>query len=278
MTDRMIRARVNRGHWRQLEQDVFALSCFPSTWDQRCLAATLSHEACAVSHTTSGVLLGLDGCTRGRIHVTVPPVASHRSSLAVVHRSRHHRFRQNGPLRITTFAQTIVQLAGTVGENRLRSAVHSGVHADPARLDALHVRVNELRDRRMPGLEKLVAILDELDGNPATASELERLLFATMAQVPALPPITRQVHMPWNPDRTVIVDGVVEAWGLIVEADGRNWHARVQDFELDRWRDAEAAAHGYHVMRFTWNRLTRYPAGVVDQLTRFGSKFVHSAA
>jgi very-short-patch-repair endonuclease len=51
------------------------------------------------------------------------------------------------------------------------------------------------------------------------------------------------------------VDGLVPAWGLILEADGRTWHARVRDFETDRWRDNQAAAHGLRVQRFTYAHL-----------------------
>ena len=40
-------------------------------------------------------------------------------------------------------------------------------------------------------------------------------------------------------------------WNLVIEADGRNWHARVEDFEEDRRRDNELATRGIQVLRFT---------------------------
>ena len=42
---------------------------------------------------------------------------------------------------------------------------------------------------------------------------------------------------------------------LIIEADGRRWHARFADFDRDKWRDNQATAHGYRVLHFTWVHL-----------------------
>ena len=50
------------------------------------------------------------------------------------------------------------------------------------------------------------------------------------------------------------------AWALVIEADGRAWHTRVEDFERDRRRDAEAAAAGYLTLRFTHHQLTHEQA------------------
>jgi len=38
----------------------------------------------------------------------------------------------------------------------------------------------------------------------------------------------------------------------------RAWHTREEDFERDRWRDNLANVHGYDVLRFTFNELTRH--------------------
>lgn len=274
----MMRTRTRNGSWLQLEQDVFALASFPRTWSQRCRAATLTHPAAALSHTTSSVRLGLDGFRPGRVEITVPTVAHHQSDLAVVHRSRHLQFELVGGVRTTTFAQTMVQLAGCVGPDKLRSALHSGLHARPSRIGELHTRISELRDRRMPGMGRLIEELDDLDGEPPTASELERLLMALLDRLPEIPGIERQVAMAWQSDRDTIVDAFIPAWGLIIEADGRRWHTRVQDFESDRWRDAEALAHGLHVLRVTWRQLRDAEASVVDHLLRIGAALGRRAA
>lgn len=277
-TNAMIRRRLANGRWLQLDRDVFAVAAFPNDWRQRCSAATLLHPAAALSHQSAGAHLGLDGLRPGRVHITVPPTAHHDTPLAVVHRSRHHDFSVDDGVRCSSFPQTMVQLAATLPEPALRAALHSGIGSAPRRLDQLEVRVAELRDRRMPGLRRLADLIDEVHGESPTASELERALFAAAGQVPGMPPIRRQVSMPWSPDRETIVDGAVEPWRLILEADGRSWHARVDDFDRDRWRDNEAAVHGYHVMRFTHRHLRHHLDAVVEQIRRYGERVAPSLA
>ncbi len=265
----MIEHRCVSGAWKQFDQDVFALAVFPGTWEQRCRAATSIHPAASLSHRTSAAWLGLDGFRAGQIHVTVPTVAHHGSRIATVHRSRHVQFSMVEGVRTTSFAQTVIQLAAQESRPSLLGAVSSGIHQRFQRLDDLHLRIGELRNRRLPGMSRLIDVLDEIDGEPPTESELERRLFSLVRFLPEVPDIERQVSMPWSPDRATIVDGFIGSWRLILEADGRRWHTRIQDFERDRWRDNEAAIHGLHVMRFTWHRLEHDPEGVLDQLRRF---------
>jgi len=63
---------------------------------------------------------------------------------------------------------------------------------------------------------------------------------------------------------------MIDAWGLIIEADGRSWHARVAAFETDRWRDNQAAAHGLRVQRFTYTMLRHRPDEVVAIIEQAG--------
>ena len=52
------------------------------------------------------------------------------------------------------------------------------------------------------------------------------------------------------------------------ETDGRNVHERRTAFESDRARDADLAAQGYVVLRFTWRQLKREPVRVTAQLAQ----------
>src|SRR3546814_9697878 len=71
-----------------------------------------------------------------------------------------------------------------------------------------------------------------------------------------IPPIAWQAPFPGRQPGARRVDGLVESWRLVVEADGRAWHERVRDFERDRRRDAEVAAAGLQTLRFTWHQIT----------------------
>lgn len=208
---------------------------------------------------------------------------AHRSArgefevLDVVHRSRHHRTAVHAGLRITQFEQVLVQLAGS-RPDLVAAALHSGVDQSPQRLERVLRHVERLRHSRLPGLRGLAELAIDLEGDPPTQSELERRMLAVVASVPGMPAVTRQAPAPWAPTSASIVDGVVEAWRLILEADGRRFHERRAAFERDRWRDAEAAIAGYHVMRLTYRRLHHDEAGVRDQLSRYGERWRRNAA
>jgi hypothetical protein len=99
-------------------------------------------------------------------------------------------------------------------------------------------------------------------------SELEAKLLTVLAGVVGTGPIVRQASLPWRTSRSGRVDVLLPAHRLIIEADGRRWHTRVNDFDKDKWRDNEATAHGYGVLHFTWVHLRDLAADVVDVLVR----------
>lgn len=272
----MLRRRVAAGEVRQLDDDVWAFTAAPVTWTQACWAATLIHPRAAISHETAAAHLGHSDSAPA-MHVTVPLAGDHRSRSVVVHRSRHHRFAVHDGLRVTRIEQVLVQLAAS-RPDLVRSVLHAAVHEDPSRLDRVLRHVERLRPTRLPGLKGLLELAIDLEGDPPTASELERQLFDVLADVPGMPTVRRQAAAPWSPDGRSMVDALVPDWRLVLEADGRRYHQRVADFENDRWRDAEAAVHGLHVMRFTHARIRDDRPGIVDQLVRYGRRVGRRAA
>lgn len=265
----MLLRRCARNEVEQLDHDVWCWTSSPPSWLRDCWAATLVHPEAALSHRTGATQLGLDVDRAHPLHSTTPLGADHRSRSVEVHRSRHHRYATHDGLRITTFEQVLVQMAAITPE-LVEAALHSGVDQDPARLDRLHRHLDRLARSRLPGLRQLRELAVDLEGDPPTQSELERRMLDIAATVPGMPEVQRQAPAPWAPDSRSIVDAVVPAWMLILEADGRTFHQRRADFERDRWRDAEAAIHGYHVMRFTYRRMEHDRTGIVDQLERYG--------
>jgi very-short-patch-repair endonuclease len=71
--------------------------------------------------------------------------------------------------------------------------------------------------------------------------------------------VRRQTPFPWRDALPGRVDNWIPAYNAIVEADGRRWHARLRDFDRDRWRDNIAVSKGVAVLRFTWVHLTQRP-------------------
>jgi Transcriptional regulator, AbiEi antitoxin len=87
LTPRQIDRLLATGQWVSIERGLYLVSAVPASWQQRVLAACMSRRGRAVaSYLTAAALHGL--CRPpGVPHITVPPAATARSSLAVVHRA-----------------------------------------------------------------------------------------------------------------------------------------------------------------------------------------------
>lgn len=277
VTAGMLRRRERHGEVEQLDDDVWCFGSAPPGWLRDRWAATLVHPRAALSHRTAAASLGLDVDPSRPLHVTVPLDADHRSRSVQIHRSRHHRFAIHDGLRVTRFEQILVQLAAAEPD-LVRSVLHAGVDREPLRLDRLLRHLDRLSRARLPGLRGLRALALDVEGEPPTQSELERRLLDICAAIPGMPAVHRQAPAPWSPESRSVVDGLVHEWNLILEADGRVFHERRAAFEQDRWRDAEAAVHGFFVMRFTYRRMEHDRAGIVDQLQRYGQRIRRAAA
>lgn len=126
---------------------------------------------------------------------------------------------------------------------------------------------------RLRGMRKLRPILLDRLGDGASApteSELEALAEEILREV-ELPEIVRQAPIPWAPG-SGRVDLFIPDWRLVIELDGRHWHARTENFEADRRRDNSAAIAGYSVLRFTWRMLTTEADRCVNQILEVGKR------
>ena len=67
-----------------------------------------------------------------------------------------------------------------------------------------------------------------------------------------------------------IVDCVIEdPVKLILEADGRTYHERLDDMERDRKRDRRASKLGYPTFRYLYGELTQNRQAVRDEILDF---------
>ena len=112
------------------------------------------------------------------------------------------------------------------------------------------------------------------DGRPIAQSVLERHLCA-MLDHEEIPPVVGQAVAPWAPWAAgdEFVDALIETWDMLVEGDGRLWHARLTAMENDRRRDHEAQRRGLIVVRFGIVELRDDPAGCRRHLVETARSF-----
>ena len=173
--------------------------------------------------------------------------------------------------RVTTQAQTLCDLLPRMRLDRWEATTDGLLLARKLSVEDLVERRAAWESSRRPGIGLLRSLVDErrADGWVPPESELERLLQHAVSLVRGCPEVEWQAPAPWAPENER-VDGLIRAWMVILEADGRRWHARVQDFERDRWRDNQATALGYRVLRLTWNHLHHRLDEVVEMIRQAG--------
>ncbi|MEZ5209349.1 MAG: hypothetical protein R2690_20775 [Acidimicrobiales bacterium] len=174
----------------------------------------------------------------------MPPGSNRRSPLADVWQRRRYRRTRLRGIPIGTIDQTIVDLAALLPPKVLARTVDDALVArrSTSRSSKTGSSSAAPRSLRHPGAAVEV-VEARSDGTAPTESELERHLHLLLAH-PALPRATSKRPLPWRQPASGRADAVIWPWRLIVEADGRRWHARWRAFETDRRRDAEALAAG----------------------------------
>lgn len=270
-TDRMIAARLRHRRWLLVAPALYTLPGHPSSWRRQCMAAVLGETEAVISRSAAAVLHEFPGFRPGRIDITVPRWRNHRSTLATVHESNLVQHTTVEGIAVVTAAQALIEVA------RYRDTQRLGVlldEIDKARrgrlLPAIQERYVEVAHARWPGLGRVRAVLAVRDGDGYVPHDslLEAKLWAILSRLRPAPAMVRQGTVPWREAGTSRVDVLIPEWRAIVEADGRRWHTRVRDFEVDRERDNEAVLHGFRPLRFTWQQVTERARWVLDSVER----------
>lgn len=260
--------KVRNGSWVRVDQSVFVLASTSVTWEQRAWAAVLSRPRAVLTHETAGRLLGLSGFPRSRPVLLLPRGSNVRTPLARVLES--DQFDEIATtkverLPVTTTPETILTLARDTASHRLEGVFDEAIITGRLDLEAMARTIDREAGRRTPGtplLRRLVS--SRRPGAPTrSAGYLEGLLRHILTD-PRFPEYTSEY--PFNLDGVPArVDVYVPTARLVIEADGRNWHARWQAFESDRRRDNALAARGIQVLRFSYEMLTREPDRCLEQ-------------
>ena len=189
-----------------------------------------------------------------------------RTSVSSVHRPRDLKdltpvLRTN--IRATNILRTLCDL-GALDAPAVPAAVGHVVTTGLASPAALRKAVDRHARRGRPGVPALRDALDDwvLDGKPVD-SLLE----------PAMRRLLQRYGLPPAEFHAVIAGYEVDFWiadsPIILECDGWSTHGldRVQ-FEKDRVRDAELAALGCVVLRFTYRALITRPGKEAERIRR----------
>jgi very-short-patch-repair endonuclease len=271
-TSAMLRRRLVNGTLLQMAANVWALPGNPLTWQRQYKAAELSVRGAAICDRAAALVHRCDGSRVVRPVIAVGYAANARQSIADVRRVRDVPTTVVDGIRVVTLAQTLFDLLACVPLADVERAVDGALLARGVAIHDLMERADAMSRARRPNVKLWRELVEERrdDGWAPPESELERALDLVVRRLPPGVEVLRQATPVWWEPASHRVDVYIPGWALVVEADGRRWHARAADFDRDRWRDNRAVANGHRVLRFTHTHLSRRGEEVLELLLAAG--------
>jgi hypothetical protein len=258
-----IHRRLASGAWTRLFAGVYTFGGSETTRLQQIWAAVLAAGTnAAVTHETAGLCHGAERLSSEPITLTNPHRWHHRLDGVFVHQIDdllpRHLVRWNG-LRMSSPARVVVELGATQPEAVIGRVADDFLRMRKTTTAAISSVFADVARPGKPGVERIARILDERsDGYVPPHSELERIFFDVLA-AGGLPPPVRQFPLPGRGRLRGIADGAYLDAQMILEVDGRRWHARMQAARADAERDADAASQGWQTLRFVFEQVVYDP-------------------
>lgn len=268
MTPGQISLRVRRGRWRVHHRGVYEL--FGASSGEEALRGAVAALPGGVAGLNSAArILGFRHPPEGPETVLVHTRTTHSfPDVRVVrcHDLRPEHIVEIDGLRVTTAPRTVVDLAPRVSFVELCRLVDSVVSDFPVTVDEIAAVLEQVARRGRPGVRMLRRVLEER-GDPGQRSALESHGLALLRNA-GFTGFRIEHPMPWDPRRRF--DVAFPSAKLAIEWDGRFWHESAAAFQTDRERDRTALAHGWRVVRFTWEEVINSTDTVIDAIRRMG--------
>lgn len=266
LSGRAVRDRAVSGRLHRVHRGVYAVG--PPTEKGRWAAALLACGPHAVlSHESAAALWDLSP-DPARVHVNVPQRARQTRQGLTVHGARldPSEITTRDGFPCTTVARTLLDLSATRPRHRVERAVD---RSEELRLFDLR-DLQSIVDRRPAerGTAVLAAVLAEYDGPEATRNAAEARLLAIVRRA-RLPPPEVNAWIPLPEGGGYRPDFLWRDRRLVVEVDGRTYHARRRAFEHDRRRDRRLALAGYETRRYAAREVMRQSGRVLAELRAF---------
>lgn len=258
-----ITVRVRRGQLHRLYRGVYAVGHDALTPTARFVAAVLACGAGAVlSDYAAAAHLGMRRVDDRFPEVTVPRAGGREIDGIRVHRRKldpRDVWTRDG-IRVTRPARTILDVSATMPPAALRRMVRQ---AQAERIVTMRQLLDVLaRHRGHRGAAKLRAVI--ADGPTPTRSELEDHALALVVRAGIeRPDINSRLEID---GRRVEPDLLWRRQRLIVECDGRQWHSDPLSQADDEARQALLEAHGYRVLRVTWQQAMNHPRQTITRI------------
>jgi very-short-patch-repair endonuclease len=264
---------VADGRWESLGLGLLRVVGAPQTWSQALWLGVLeAPPGSGVSHWSAAQVQGLPGRRRlDEVHVLAQHDLDHRARRSTLHQTRYlppeHLTTVDG-IPCTTVARTIFDLARTEAAEWIGILLDAGLHRCGMTVEQMVDTTLALAKRGRTGTRKMRVLVSERmrDGYVPTESVLEGE-FVSLCRARSLPEPERQVLIGDDEQAIGRVDFFYRP-GLVVELDGRAYHAGLLQQRKDEARDERLKALGVDVLRLTWFEVVRDPAKTASKVRR----------
>lgn len=266
-SSRAIDLRIRSGWLHPIWPGVYAVGRPDVTRYGLFSAAVLTCGPGAVLSHESAASLWAIRAERGRIiHVTVPAARRPRAEGIVVHRRTSLApgdVTERHGIPVTNPISTLVDLATRLCEDDLEQAVNDACLRDLTDPDSLRGVLSAMGKR--PGAKSVRKVVDRLTFT-FSRSSLERHFLPIARRAGLPPPLTCTYVNGYE------VDFYWPDLGLVVEADGFQWHRTPDRLNKDRRRDQAHTAAGLTPLRFTHRQIRFEPSHVHAVLVQVVSR------
>ncbi len=270
MTDDEIRSRLRNRRWARVKPGLYLLAGFQPTLRGRLLAATAVLGA-VVSHESAAELHDLPGVPRGLAVVTVRIRTTNRFPDVIVHQSTDladRRVVEFEGLPTTDPIRTTIDLCSRMKPYQIGRIIDRLVIDGRATIDEIVGEVELLARHGKPGMKVARTALEPRMGETVIGeSEVEAMALRLLREW-GFPEPHLQYPLPWRSARKGRVDFAYPHVRLIIEIDGRAWHATLDAFENDRMRDNHAQLAGWRVLRITYRMMVDDPVEVREMIRK----------
>ena len=257
---------ITSGQLDQLHPGVARLRGTPDTPEQRIIAAVLAVGPGALaSHRSAAHLWGIPRRDRDPVDVIITGRRRLPNlSGVVIHRPKDLQRlvpQRRSAIACTNILRTILDL-GAVDPLAVSDAIGHALTNGLSTLGAFETTVIQHSEHGRAGIVALREAVAEwsIDRKP-TDSTLERTMYRLIA-THGLPAVEFHPVVRGNE-----VDFRVCGTPIILECDGWTYHGLERStFERDRERDADLAADGWIVLRFTYRAITMRPKATADRI------------
>jgi very-short-patch-repair endonuclease len=247
---------------------VYRIGSVPLTLEQRLISAVLyGGDDAALCNSSAALVHDLIPRRLSAIHIATPRRLASKAGV-IVHRRvwlQGDRPVRSGSLIATSPARTVLDLCGEKSP-AAEMALDAALRTEKVSFTDLAHILDIGSKHRIPGTASLRALAaDRGEEEAMSESELESSVIRVLRRADLSLP-ERQVTVDW--DDCHRLDFYYPAHNLIIEVDGRKWHASRERFNDDRRRDNAASLEGQTVIRFTWSDVIRDEPYVVRTVTR----------